>query len=139
MAPRLRVGNDEAPGSAVAGPRQQVELLGPADRSPTVVHTELGVDVLGVSPHGVQGHDELAGDVRAVQVASEQPKHVQLAFAQWLDQALLDGRAALGLVNGCQESTDIARGDPLLFAMCSRATALSREAMGGPSSTKTRT
>src|ERR1035437_6986769 len=74
--------------SAVAGPRQQVELLGPADRCPAVVHAELGVDVPGVSPHGAEGHDELTGDVRAVQVASQKPKDVQLAFAQWLDQAL---------------------------------------------------
>jgi hypothetical protein len=51
-------------------------VLGPAYRRPTIVHAELGVDVLGVSPHGVQGNDELASDVRAVEIASEQPKHV---------------------------------------------------------------
>ena len=91
---------------------RQVELPGPADRRPTVVHAELGVDVLGVGPHGVQRHHELAGDVRAVQVGSEQPEHVELAFAQRLDQALTGGRAVLGLANGGQESADVARGDP---------------------------
>ena len=41
--------------------------------------------------------DELAGDVRAVQVGSEQPEHVELAFAQRLDQALVaTGVAPLG-------------------------------------------
>jgi hypothetical protein len=44
-----------------------------------------------VSPYGVQGHYEPASDVRAVQVGSEQPKHVQLAFAQWLDQWAPEG------------------------------------------------
>src|SRR5260370_13087593 len=108
----LRAANDGAPGSAVAGVRQ-VEFPGPADRCPAVVHTELGVDVLGVSPKGVQGHGELASDLRAAQVGSEQPEHVQFAFAQWLDQALTGGRAVLGLVNGGQEPTDIVPGDPL--------------------------
>src|SRR6185437_13347133 len=109
----LRTANDEAPESAVGGARQ-VEFPGAADRGPAVVHTELGVDVLSVSPNGVQRHDELASDFRAAQVRSEQPKHVQLALAQWLDQALGDGRAVLGLVNGGQEPTDITQGDPLL-------------------------
>src|SRR3954452_22238618 len=36
----------------------------------------------GVGPDGVQGHDELAGDGGAVQFGSEQPQHVELAFAQ---------------------------------------------------------
>ena len=58
--------------------------------------------------------DELASYFRAVQVGSEQPEHVQLAFAQWLDQALTGGRAALGRVNGGQEPADIVPGDPLL-------------------------
>src|SRR5579859_6114103 len=77
-------------GLAVAGARQ-VEFPGAADRCPAVVHAELGVDVLGVSPYGVQRHDKLASDVRAAQVGSEQPKHLQLTCAQWLDQALSDG------------------------------------------------
>jgi Major Facilitator Superfamily len=108
----LRAANDDAPGSAVAGARQ-AEFPGAADRCPAVVHTELGVDVLGVSPNGVQRHDELASNFRAAQVGSEQPEHVQLAFAQWLDQALTGGHAVLGLVNGGQEPTDIVPGGPL--------------------------
>jgi hypothetical protein len=59
----------------------------------------------------VQRHDELAGDVRAAQVGSEQPEHVQLAFAQRLGQALTGGHAVPGLVSGGQEPADIARGD----------------------------
>src|SRR5579859_6894870 len=91
---------------------REVEFPGPADRCPAVVHTELGVDVLGVRPHSVQRHYELASDLRTAQVGSEQPEHVQLAFAQWLGQALTGGGAVPGLVNGCQEPTHIARGCP---------------------------
>ena len=98
----------------VAGTLQQLEFRGSPDRGPTVVHAELGVDVLGVSPHSVERHHKLAGDVRTVQVGSQQSKHVKLAFAQWLDQVLSAGPAVLGLVKGCQESMDITRGDPLL-------------------------
>src|SRR5208283_4458580 len=70
----LRVANDDAPGLSAAGPRQ-VEFPGPADRGPAIVHTELGVDISGVRPYGAQRHDELASDLRAVQVGSEQPEH----------------------------------------------------------------
>ena len=79
---------NDGSGLAVAGSRQQVEFRGPADRCPAAGHGELGVDVLGVRPHGVQGHHELAGDGRAVQLGSEQPEHVELAFAQRVDQGL---------------------------------------------------
>jgi hypothetical protein len=75
------------------GSLEQIEFLSPADRCPTVVHPELGVNVFGVGTHGVQGHDEFAGNFRAVQVGSEQPKHFKLTFAQWLDQNLFDGRS----------------------------------------------
>ena len=99
------------PGSTAAS-AAEVELLGPADRCPTVVHAELGVDLLRVASHGVQGHHELAGDVRTVQVGSEQPEHVKLTFAERLDQDLFGGRAVLGVAEGGQQSPDIARGDP---------------------------
>ena len=56
---------------------------------------------------------EFASDVRPVQVSSEQPNLVQLAVAQWLDQALIGGRTDRGLVESCQESAGIARSDPL--------------------------
>jgi len=35
------------------GSLQQMELFGAADGSPAVVHPQLGVNVLGVGPHGV--------------------------------------------------------------------------------------
>ena len=79
---------------ARAGLRQYLEFLGPADRRPSVVHPELAVNVLGVGPQGVQGHHEFAGNVRAAQVGSEQPKHVTFTFAQWLNQALFGGRSS---------------------------------------------
>ena len=80
----LRIVNDRR--LAVAGSWHQVESLGLADRCPTVVHTELGVDPVGVGPYGAQRHGELASDVRSVQVGSKQPEHVQLAVTQWLDR-----------------------------------------------------
>jgi hypothetical protein len=42
-----------ASGAAVADPRQQVELRTSPDRCAAVGHAELGVDVLGVGPDGV--------------------------------------------------------------------------------------
>src|SRR5947207_2504580 len=83
---------------AVAAARQELELLGPPDRCPAVVHAELAEDVPGVGTHGIQGDHELPGNVGAVQIASEQPKHFQLAFAQRLDQAFFDGRSVLSSV-----------------------------------------
>ena len=38
-------------------------------------------DTAGNNPHGVQGDDELASDLRPVEVSSKQPNHLQLAFA----------------------------------------------------------
>src|SRR5688572_24376794 len=75
----------------------QTELFGAVDRCPAVVHLELVVDVFGVGPHGVQGHHQLAGNVRAAQVGSEQSQHLTLALAQRLAHDLLDGRPVLGL------------------------------------------
>src|SRR5678809_523332 len=61
---------------AISGPFKSVpSSLSPADGRPTVAHPELGVNVFGVSTHGVQRHHELAGNFWAVQIGSEQPKH----------------------------------------------------------------
>src|SRR3712207_1550937 len=51
----------------------EVELLPPADGRPPACDAELGVDVLGVRPDGVQRHEQLAGDTWAVQVGGQQP------------------------------------------------------------------
>ena len=72
----------------------------------------------------------MSGPSRSV---AEQPKHVQLAFAQRLDQALWTGCRVLGLVDCCQESADIVPGDPLFRGRSQQ------RAIGGPSSTKIRT
>ena len=60
-----------------------------------------------VCPHGVQGHHELAGDGRAVQLAAEQPQDIQFAFAQRLDQCLLRGAVVLGPARGGQKPAEI--------------------------------
>src|SRR5664279_3345254 len=39
--------------SAVAGAREEAPLLGSTDRCPSAVHSELGVDALGVGAHRV--------------------------------------------------------------------------------------
>ena len=116
-------------------PRQQVELLGPADRRPPVVDAELGVDVLGVGPHGVERHEQLAGDLRAVQVGAEQPEDVELAGAQRVDHALLPRPASSSVPpKAVEEPADVApRRSP------ARGQRPSRAAIGGPSSTKIRT
>src|SRR3954454_3407045 len=62
----------------------------------------------GVGPDGVQGHDELAGDVWAVQFGSEQPQHVELAFAQVC--ALPGIEAVTSGTSGYARTTDSGRG-----------------------------
>jgi hypothetical protein len=64
-----------------AGLLQQIEFFGAADGSPAVVHPQLGVNILGVGPHGVQRHHELTGNFRAVQIGPQQPEHFQLTLA----------------------------------------------------------
>src|SRR5580700_5620326 len=111
-----RAAVSDASGLPVAGSRQ-VEFRGPADRGPAVGYGELGVDVLGVSPHGVQGHHELAGDGRAVQLGSEQPEHLELAFAERLDQGRFDGAVVLSLAQdtrGAQQPADVVPGGSAL-------------------------
>ena len=68
---------------------QQIEFFSAADGRPTIVHPQLGVNVLGVGTHGVQRHHEFTGNFRAVQFGSEQPEHFQFTFAQRLDQVLI--------------------------------------------------
>src|SRR3712207_6777683 len=95
---------------------EQPELLGPSDRRATVVHPKLGEDVPGVGAYGAQRHHELAGDVWAIQVGSEQPQHVAFSFTQWLDQrldlekSLLGRRSVLSVAKPCQQLADVARG-----------------------------
>ena len=67
---------------------KQIEFFCAADGSPAIVHSQLGVNVLGVSTNGVQRHHAMTGDFRAVQIGSEKLEHFQLTFAQRLDQRL---------------------------------------------------
>src|ERR1039457_5550693 len=71
--------------SGIVGPRRQVQFLGPAKGRPTVVHAKLHVDVLRVGPQGVEGHRELASDIRAAQLGPKEPKHVQFPLTERLD------------------------------------------------------
>ena len=73
---------------AVAATRQEAEFFAAPNRCSAVVHTELGVDALGVSPDGAQPHDQLACDTGAIKVGSEKPKDIKLARAERLHQAL---------------------------------------------------
>ena len=75
---------------------------------------------------GVQRHHELAGDVRAVEVGSEQPEHVQLAFAQRLDQALGAPAAGSARSRRRRRRRPAVDGRSVQAARC-LATALSRE------------
>ena len=59
-----------------AGARQQVQLLGPPNGRPAIVHPELAVDVFGVGAHGIQRHCELTGDLWTGQFAAKQPQHI---------------------------------------------------------------
>ncbi len=59
----------------------------------------------------IQGHNEFAGNFRAVQITSEQPKHFHLAFAQGIDQTLVNVRSVFSLVKRSQELVNIVRRD----------------------------
>jgi hypothetical protein len=61
----------DGPESVLAASRQKLELLGAPDGGTTVIHSELGVDALCVSPHRIQRDHELARDVWSVEVSSE--------------------------------------------------------------------
>ena len=67
---------------------KQIEFFCAADGSPAIVHSQLGVNVLGVSTNGAQRHHAFMGDFWAAQIGPEQPEHFQLTFAQRLDQRL---------------------------------------------------
>ena len=109
----LREDEDARPGLALppTASRQEVELLGPGHRRSTVVHAELGVDALGVTPHRAQRHHELTGDLRSGQIGCKQPQHVKLTVAQRLDERLLVPGVVLGADSGRQKAANVVRGD----------------------------
>ena len=45
---------------------EQIEFFGAADGSPAIVHSQLGINVLGVGSHGVQRHHAFTGNFRTV-------------------------------------------------------------------------
>ena len=66
-----------------------------------------GVYMLRVlAPHGAQRHREMAGDFRAVEIGAEQPEHVELAFAERLNQRLADGRSIRRCLEGREKPPD---------------------------------
>ena len=68
----------DEPASALAGSRQQLELCGPTDRCPAVVHAELREDVLGMRAHGVQRNDELT-PYSVTRIRTDHPFETMLA------------------------------------------------------------
>ena len=78
--------------------------------------------------------DRAPGDVGPVEVGAEQPEHVELAVAQRLDESCRPAEVAvLGARRRRQQPPDVAGGPDC------RVSALSRAAIGGPSSAKSRT
>ena len=64
-------------------------------------------------PHRIQRHHELARDGRAVQLGSEQPEHVELTFAQRVDQRPARRGGRPGSLTAGQEPPGIGPGRPL--------------------------
>src|SRR6266581_3148559 len=87
--------------------REQLQFVALADGGPAVAHAELGVDVLLVGAHGVQGHDKLTGDLGTAQVSPEKAEHVQLAVAQWIEQRLLRRAVVIGRARDRQDLAGI--------------------------------
>ena len=77
-----------AQGESALGAVQQTQVCSSAYGLAPVGDSELGVDVLGVGPHRVHRHAELAGDGRPRQVAVEQPEYVELAFAERVEKRM---------------------------------------------------
>ena len=77
---------------------------------------------------------ELARDVRAVEIGREESQDLELPLAERLDQWLSDGRPRRGRDDGGEQPAQVARRRCVRFAA-----SLSSAAIGGPSSTKTRT
>ena len=84
-----------------------MELLGASYCRATATHAKLVEDAPGMRTHGAQRHRELAGDFGAAQVGCEQPKDVELAFAQRLDQSLDRGYSILSAAEGRQKPPNV--------------------------------
>lgn len=65
-------------------------------------------------PERVDGHDQLAGDTRAVELAREQPEHRQLSLAQGLDERLPAWPFGHSIVESLQNAARVGRETALL-------------------------
>jgi RimJ/RimL family protein N-acetyltransferase len=68
---------------------QQAELAATTHRAASAVDPELGVDVPRVGAQGVEGDDEVPGQVGTGEVAGEQPQDDQLPVTERVNQRLL--------------------------------------------------
>ena len=67
---------------------QQTQLAAAAHGGAAVVDVELGVDALGVRAQCVERHEQMSGDLGAIEVGGEELENLQLARAQHPDQSV---------------------------------------------------
>ena len=108
---------------------QEAELVRAGDSVAAGGHAELREDVLRVGPQGVDRDVQLAGDVRAGEVAGEEAEHLELAVAERLDERLLR-RGGWGVIKGGDQPVDVG------VAAAGDERSRKRASIGGPSSTK---
>ena len=118
---------------AVAASREETEFFAAPNGRPAAVHTELGVDALGVGPDRAQPHDQLVCDTGAIKVGGEKPQDIKLSFAERLHQALTTAeRRSLRPKASSRRRT-------YSGVMPRLAAAPSMSAIGAPSATNVRT
>ena len=69
----------------------QLKVPGTFDGLDAAVHSELGIDALGVSPERADRDDEFIRDLGTCEAAGQKPEHLLLALAEGFEQRLLWG------------------------------------------------
>ena len=91
--------------------RNEAEFFAAPNRRSAAVHTELGVDALGVGPDGAQPHDQLVGDTGAIKVGGEKPQDIKFSLAERLHQALTIDRTAVAASECVEQASHVLRRD----------------------------
>ena len=80
----------------------QAEPTGSGDGLGAIHRAELAEDAADVILDGVEGDQQVGGDVTVRPLRGEQPKHLKLAGGQWFDQTRCRARATWSQGAGCR-------------------------------------
>ena len=76
---------------------EQAKLFGPVDCVPSLVHVQLAIDALQMGSDRASGNIKLFRDLRVGQAGRQEPKDVQLPFAEGFGQGLHKRWLPMGL------------------------------------------